>query len=815
MFNIIAEEIKLGDTILKIETGLMARQATSAVTITMGETVVLCTVVVNNKIGEVLDFLALTVNYQEKFYAVGKIPGGFIKRETRSSDDESLTARLIDRALRPLFPKNYHKEIQVVCTVLSYDQQNEPDVLALIGSSAAMWISGIPISEPIAGTRVNYKDGELSCNLSLQNRLKCELDLIIAGTSDSILMVESEAKEVTEDIILSAIDFGQKQIAGIVTLIKRLAEKFGTNNAIPRTQDYTAVSKGDAEISSALSTLDMMDKCLKQIHSKYFQEISDAYSEIRKKSRKNSVELIKQKVLKDFMQDGEYHEHTVLNAFERCKGEIMRAKVINTKQRIDGRGVSDIRDISCIVDVLPRTHGSALFTRGETQSLGVVTIGVTQDEQLSENLLGLKSENFILHYNFPHFSVGEVGSMRAPSRREIGHGKLAQRALRAIVPSKEEFNHTIRVVSEIFESNGSSSMASVCSISLALMAAGISTKRHVAGIAMGLIKQGEEFLVLSDIMGDEDHLGDMDLKVAATRIGITALQMDIKVTGITREIMSSAIAQALTGTNKILSIMENAICTPRKSLNKYAPRAVQIKITQDKIREVIGVGGKIIKDICLKSGAKVEIEDSGIITITANNIESIDKAHDMIKVITAEPEVGTIYNGIVTKIVDFGAFVKYFGETEGLLHISEIANTRIEKVSHYLSEGDDIKVRLIGMDRNGKSKLSMRSLEEESEETYAYKNDTGKHQNNTKHNKSYYRCKSQNDGAVNLYQSEKSDTNQNSINDRGTFNKKAEFDSHRSTYHNKQHKKSYENKQENNNSEMGDDGTIKKRRRFF
>lgn len=722
MFNIITKEIDWNGQKLKLETGMIARHTHGAVVVQMGETVVLCTVVVGNKAQSDLDFLALTINYQEKFYAAGKIPGGFIKRETKPSDAEALISRIIDRAMRPAFPKDYFHEIQVICTVLSYDCQNEPDLLALIGTSAAMWIAGLPIISPIAGVRVGYSNGELLCNPTIENCANSELELVLAGTSDSVFMIESEAKEISTEIMLLAIDFGQSQIRIITHMIEEFGRALGVNGTIPRIHDYSIAAKNNL-MHYTQHSLDTDDSsrppivtkalCVEEINAvqEYMSALHAAFNEKQKQRRRECLDVVRRKILCDLVGGKQYCEKVVRNAIHSCESTILRSKILQEKQRVDGRGVSEVRKINCMLNLLPRTHGSALFTRGETQSLAIVTIGVTQDEQLSENLLGLRSDNFMLHYNFPPYSVGEVGAMRAPGRREIGHGKLAQKAVRAVMPSKREFGYAIRLVSEITESNGSSSMASVCSASLALMVAGVPIKKHVAGIAMGMIKEHDNFVILTDIMGDEDHLGDMDFKVASTRDGITALQMDIKVSGITRTVIETALKQAQDGIAHILDILEDTIPAPNQSLSKYAPHITQIKIQQDKIRDVIGTGGKIIKDICLKSGAKIEIDDSGIITIAAANSEATAKAKNIILAITAEPEVGEVYCGIVTKITDFGAFVKYFGETEGLLHISEIKDTRIANVSDHLREGESINVRLIGIDRNGKSRLSMRAVD--------------------------------------------------------------------------------------------------------
>ncbi len=690
MFNIITKEINWNGQKLKLETGRIARQAHGSVLVSLGETIVLCTVVASKQKDSELDFLALTVNYQEKFYASGRIPGGFIKRETKATEAETLTSRLIDRSLRPLFPKNYYNEIQVICTVLSYDAENEAETISLIGASAALWLSGLPLSEPVAAARVGYKQGEFYSNPNRKQVQEGKLDLIVSGTADSIIMVESEAAELSSDIMLEAISYGHEQLKPVIELIKDFANAAGVDNTCPR-----VVNKVNNEFAN------IIDK-------NYTALIESALDERNKKLRNNKLDEVHQRIVNENISA--HPENLIKDAFSSFKSKLLRNRVLESNIRLDGRGVKEIRSIDCLLDLLPKVHGSALFTRGETQALAVTTVGTAYDEQMSEDLAGTKSDNLILHYNFPPYSVGEVGVLKAPGRREIGHGKLALKALKAVLPSKQVFPYTVRIVSDITESNGSSSMATVCSSSLSLMAAGIPIKKHVAGIAMGLVKDNDNFVVLSDIMGDEDHLGDMDFKVAATDTGITALQMDIKVLGISHNIMKTAIKQAEEGIEHILKLMKESIEMPRKELSPSAPRIVSININKDKIREVIGTGGKKIREICEQSGAKIEIDDSGKITISAPNQSSIDTAVTIIEGITTEPEIGQIYQGRVVKITDFGAFIRFLNGIEGLLHISEIAEQRIESVSDFLSENDNIEVKVIGIDKNGKPKLSMKSL---------------------------------------------------------------------------------------------------------
>lgn len=686
MFDIIKKEMIWGNATLILETGKIARQATAAVTASLGETVVLCTVVGSKEADLSTDFFPLTVNYQEKFYAAGKIPGGFIKRETKPSEREVLTSRLIDRPIRPLFPDGYRNAVQVICTVLSYDGVNDPDILSIIAASAALKISGIPFQSTIAAARVGYKDGAFVLNEKNPDAL---LELIVAGTSDSILMVESEAKELSESVMLEAILFGQKSFADVITLIDQ----------------FVAESKVQAWDFTPALNVELVEKMTTRFHD----EVKAVYSEPRKKERVAALSALYKNVVSAMEAEG-FAAGAIKAEFNTLCESTVRSKVLKEHVRIDSRKLDEIRPIACELDLLPRAHGSALFTRGETQALVVTTIGTSQDEQMADDLLGNRSDRFMLHYNFPPYSVGEISSLRAPGRREIGHGKLALKALSTVVPSKDLFGYTIRLVSEITESNGSSSMATVCGASLSLMAAGVPITSPVAGIAMGLIKEGDDFAVLSDIMGDEDYLGDMDFKVAGTTKGITALQMDIKTSGISEQIMQVALSQALKGLNHIIEEMLKTIKSARNEISQYAPRVVSMQIDKDKIREVIGSGGKVIRDICEKSGAKVDIEDSGKINIAAVTEESRDIAIKMISEIIAVPEMYKTYTGPITKLASFGAFVKFLGATEGLLHISEVANERIAEITDVLTEGQVITVQVIGIEPNGKVRLSMKSL---------------------------------------------------------------------------------------------------------
>jgi polyribonucleotide nucleotidyltransferase len=699
MFDIHVEEIEWAGRTLRLETGRVARQADGAVLATYGETTVLATVVADRQPKPGLDFFPLTVNYVEKTYAAGKIPGGFFKREARPSEKETLVSRLIDRPIRPLFAKGFKCETQVILTVLSHDLENDPDIVAMVGASAALCLSGAPFLGPIGAARVGYIDGEYVVNPTLDQMPDSVLDLVVAGTTDAVLMVESEAQELSEEIMLGAVMKGHEDFQPVIEAIIRLAERGARE---PRehnpedTSDLLAAAKKLAE-----------------------KDLQAAYSIAGKEERRDAISAARTKVVEELCDpedDDAPAPNKVGEVFKSLEAGIVRGQIIDTGSRIDGRGLADVRQIKCEVGVLPRTHGSALFTRGETQALVVTTLGTGDDEQFIDALEGTYKENFLLHYNFPPYSVGETGRSGFTSRREIGHGKLAWRAVHPMLPKKEEFPYTIRVVSEITESNGSSSMASVCGASLAMMDAGVPLTRPIAGIAMGLILEGEKFAVLSDILGDEDHLGDMDFKVAGTEEGVTSLQMDIKITGITQEIMSTALFQAKDGRLHILGKMSEAITQGREELGEHAPRIEVMTIPADKIREVIGTGGKVIREIVEKTGAKVNINDDGVINIASADGASIKAAKDWIHSIVAEPEEGVIYDGKVVKVVDFGAFVNFFGAKDGLVHISELAPKRVEKVSDIVSEGQDVKVKLLGFDQRGKVRLSMKQVDQETGE---------------------------------------------------------------------------------------------------
>jgi polyribonucleotide nucleotidyltransferase len=699
MFNVTKKSIEWGGRTLTLETGKIARQADGAVLATYGNTVVLCTVVAAKTPKADIDFFPLTVNYQEKAFAAGKIPGGFFKREGRPTEKEVLTSRLIDRPIRPLFPNGFYNETQVVCTLLSHDMQNDPDMVALVGASAALTLSGVPFMGPIAGCRVGYVNGEYLLNPTRAELLDSQLDLVVAGTARSVLMVESEAQELSEEVMLGAVSYGHKEMQAVIKLIISLAE-----NAAKDPWDFKKPE--NAELEASVRKIAETD-------------LRAAYKLTGKQERSNRLDEIKKAVKvalgKDSGENG-YDDKTLGNQLKKLEQDIVRTDYVTSQKRIDGRGPADIRQIIGEVGVLPMTHGSALFTRGETQAVVVATLGTSQDEQVIDALEGEYREGFMLHYNFPPYSTGEVGRMGSPGRREIGHGKLAWRAVHPMLPSKEEFPYTLRCVSEITESNGSSSMATVCGSSLALMDAGVPLKRPVAGIAMGLIKEKSGFIVLSDILGDEDHLGDMDFKVAGTSQGITALQMDIKIDGITEEIMQVALTQAHAGRNHILGEMAKALSAPRESVGSTAPRITSMTIPKDKIREVIGSGGKVIREICEVTGAKVDIEDDGTVRIAATSEEAGKKAYDWIYSIVAEPEVGQIHTGKVVRVVDFGAFVNFFGAKDGLVHISELADHRVAKVEDVVKEGDVVKVKVLDIDNRGKIRLSMRAVNQETGE---------------------------------------------------------------------------------------------------
>ncbi|MCH8111853.1 MAG: polyribonucleotide nucleotidyltransferase [Proteobacteria bacterium] len=694
MFDVRRKEIDWGGRKLVLETGRMARQADGAVLVSYGDTVVLCTAVAQKTPRVGIDFFPLTVNYQEKTFAAGKIPGGFFKREGRPAEKETLTSRLIDRPIRPLFHKSFRNETQVICTVLSHDLENNSDIPALIGASAALTISGIPFLGPIAGARVGYSGGEYVLNPLVDEMAASDLDLIVAGTADAVLMVESEASELSEDVMLGAVMFGQEQFQPVLKMIIELAEECAKEPwALPEEEDHSKTAAKLEEIIGA--------------------DLRAAYKEKGKQPRTVLLAAAREKATAAFEGDDELGPNVVKDLFKKMEKTIVRRQVLDSGVRIDGRDTKTVRQIVAETDVLPRTHGSALFTRGETQALVVTTLGTGQDEQIVDALDGEYREHFMLHYNFPPYSVGETKFMASPGRREIGHGKLAWRALRALMPDRETFPYTIRVVSEVTESNGSSSMATVCGSSLSLMGAGVPLKSACAGIAMGLILEDDGFAVLSDILGDEDHLGDMDFKVAGTEDGITALQMDIKVTGITREIMQAALDQAHEGRKHILREMAKALSSSRASVAEYAPRITTITIPKDKIREVIGTGGKVIREICETTGAKIDIEDDGTIKVASADTAAGEAAIKWIKDIVAEPEIGVIYKGKVVKVVDFGAFVNFIGSKDGLVHISELAPRRVGKVTDIVNEGDEVWVKVLSFDDRGKVRLSMKMIDQE------------------------------------------------------------------------------------------------------
>ncbi|SFZ84928.1 polyribonucleotide nucleotidyltransferase [Devosia enhydra] len=688
-------ELNWGGQPLTLETGKIARQADGAVLATLGETVLLATVVSAKSAKPGQDFFPLTVNYQEKYFAAGKIPGGYFKREGRPTEAETLISRLIDRPIRPLFPEGYKNETQVIVTVLQHDLENNPDVLAMVAASAALTISGVPFMGPIGAARVGYIDGQYVLNTPIDKRSDSKLDLIMAGTQDAVLMVESEAKELSEEVMLGAVMFGHEQSRKVIDAIIKLAELAAKEPREFTAPDYSALEKDVLAIAET--------------------DLRAAYQLTDKQARYAAVGTANAKVKEAFaarIEAGEVSSEDLGEVVHNLQAKIVRWNILDTGHRIDGRDLKTVRPIVAEVGVLPRTHGSALFTRGETQALVVATLGTGEDEQYIDTLEGTKKENFLLHYNFPPYSVGEAGRMGSPGRREIGHGKLAWRAVNPIRPSAEEFPYTIRVVSEITESNGSSSMATVCGTSLALMDAGVPLARPVAGIAMGLILEGERFAVLSDILGDEDHLGDMDFKVAGTSEGVTSLQMDIKIAGITEEIMKVALAQAKDGRAHILGEMAKALATSRGEVGEFAPRIETMKIPTEKIREVIGTGGKVIREIVEKTGAKINIEDDGTIKIASSDGKQIDAAIKWIKSITDEAEVGAIYQGTVVKTADFGAFVNFFGAKDGLVHISQLAEQRVAKTTDVVKEGDKVWVKLLGFDERGKVRLSMKVVDQ-------------------------------------------------------------------------------------------------------
>jgi polyribonucleotide nucleotidyltransferase len=701
MFNVVKKSIEWGEETLTLETGKVARQADGSVIVTLGETSVMANVTFARKQKPGQDFFPLTVHYQEKYYAAGKIPGGFFKREARPTEKETLTARLIDRPIRPLFMPGFKNEVLVICTVLSHDLVNDPDMVAMIAASAALTISGAPFRGPIAGCRVGFEDGDYVLNPTVDDmqdlRLNPEqrLDLVVAGTKDAVMMVESEAYELSEAEMLGAVKFAHDQIQPVLDLIIAVAEDAAKEPFDFQAPDYSDLS---AAVKAAGET-----------------DMRAAFAHTDKQERTAAVSAARD-VIKAALTEEQLADGNLGSAMKGLEAGILRGDVVKTGKRIDGRGTADIRSIVSETGILPRTHGSALFTRGETQAMVVTTLGTGDDEQFIDALHGNFKSNFLLHYNFPPYSVGEVGRVMGPGRREIGHGKLAWRALQAVLPASTDFPYTIRVVSEITESNGSSSMASVCGGSLSMMDAGVPLKSAVAGVAMGLIMEEDgSYAILSDILGDEDHLGDMDFKVAGTENGITSLQMDIKIAGITPEIMEKALAQAKDGRMHILGEMANAL-TEAADFSVHAPRIETMQIPTDKIREVIGSGGKVIREIVEVSGAKVDINDEGIIKIASPNGDSIKKAYDMIHSIVAEPEEGVIYTGKVVKIVDFGAFVNFFGKRDGLVHVSQIENRRLNHPSDVLKEGQEVKVKLLGFDDRGKVRLSMKVVDQETGE---------------------------------------------------------------------------------------------------
>src|SRR6056300_1640781 len=692
MFEVYRKELTWGGKLLTFETGKIARQADGAVMVTYGGTTVLCTAVGASSAKPGIDFFPLTVNYQEKTFAAGRIPGGFFKREGRPSEKETLVSRLIDRPIRPLFHKNYKNETQIIATVLAHDMENDPDILAIIGASAALTISGLPFMGPIGACRVGWDGNQYILNPTVEQMKEATLDLVVAGTKEGVLMVESEASELSEEVMLGAVDYGHKEIENVIDAIIELAEVAAKE---PRPLPEEPVEK---------------DQYLKVIKP-YKKKFEKAYKETDKSKRSKILSEIRNEIINEL---GELVNVTLASTLIKdLEADIVRGNILKTKERIDGRDTKTVRPIVAEVGTLPRAHGSALFTRGETQALVVATLGTGQDEQIIDSLEGEYRSKFMLHYNFPPYSVGEAGRVGSPGRREIGHGKLAWRALRPLLPTKDEFPYTIRLVSEITESNGSSSMATVCGGSLAMMDAGVPLKRPVAGIAMGLIKEGDDFAVLSDILGDEDHLGDMDFKVAGSQNGVTSLQMDIKITGITEEIMKTALGQAKDGRIHILNEMAKALTSARDDLADSAPKITTLKIPVDKIRDIIVPGGKIIREICEETGDKIDIEDDSTVKVAAVSGSSGEAAVARIRDIVAEPELGVIYDGTVVKTVDFGAFVNFLGAKDGLVHISELQNGRTEKTTDICKDGDAVKVKVIGFDDRGKVKLSMKRVDQE------------------------------------------------------------------------------------------------------
>ena len=694
MFDIQKSEVMWGGKKLTLETGRVARQADGAVLATYGETVVLCAVTAAKGVKEGQDFFPLTVHYQEKYSAAGRIPGGFFKRERGATEKETLVSRLIDRPVRPLFPEGFYNEINVIAQVLSYDGECEPDILAMVAASAALTISGVPFMGPIGAARVGYVDGEYILNPTNEQVKEGQLELVVAGTQDAVMMVESEAHELSEEVMLGAVMFAHRESQVVINAIIDLAEKAAKDPWDMAPQ---------ADISAAKKKLEKL----------IGNDIAAAYKMTSKSARSNALNEARAKAKEAFASETPQDQMAAIKLVKKLEAEIVRTAILKEGRRIDGRNTTQIRPIEAAVQFLPRTHGSALFTRGETQAICTTTLGTKDAEQMIDGLTGLSYERFLLHYNFPPYSVGEVGRFGAPGRREVGHGKLAWRALRPVLPTVEEFPYTIRVLSDITESNGSSSMATVCGGSLAMMDAGVPLKRPVSGIAMGLILEGKDFAVISDILGDEDHLGDMDFKVAGTEAGITSLQMDIKIAGITEEIMKVALAQAKEGRAHILGEMNKALSGTREEMSAHAPRIETMSIPKDKIREVIGTGGKVIREIVATTGAKVDIDDEGVIKISSSDVSQIEAARNWINGIVQEPEVGKVYTGKVVSMVDFGAFVNFMGSRDGLVHISEIKNERVAKVADVLAEGQEVKVKVLGIDDRGKVRLSMRLVDQE------------------------------------------------------------------------------------------------------
>jgi polyribonucleotide nucleotidyltransferase len=693
MFDIKTVSLEWGGKTLTLETGHIARQANGAVLATYGETVVLCAVTAAKSVKEGQDFFPLTVNYQEKFFAAGRIPGGFFKRERGATEKETLVSRLIDRPVRPLFPEGFYNEINVIAQVLSYDGETEPDIVAMIAASAALTISGVPFMGPIGACRVGYEDGEYTLNPRQDVAANGNLDLVVAATGNAVMMVESEAKELSEEVMLGAVIFAHDEIKKVVNAIIDLAEK-------------AAKEPWDVAVNDNSAIKDQLKKLIGK-------DIAAAYKLTDKSARSAALNAARDKAKEAFAKEDAQTQMVAIKTVKKVEADIVRGAILKDGQRIDGRTTTQVRPIESIVGFLPRTHGSALFTRGETQAICTTTLGTKDAEQMIDGLEGLSYSNFMLHYNFPPYSVGEVGRFGAPSRRDTGHGKLAWRALRAVLPTKDEFPYTIRVVSDITESNGSSSMATVCGGSLSMMDAGVPISRPVSGIAMGLILEGSEFTVLSDILGDEDHLGDMDFKVAGTSEGITTMQMDIKVAGITREIFEAALNQAKEGRAHILGEMTKALGSARTELSAHAPRIETLQIDKSKIRDVIGTGGKVIREIVAETGAKVDIDDEGLIKISSSDLSQIEAARNWILGIVEEPEIGKIYAGKVVNIVDFGAFVNFMGGKDGLVHVSEMKNERVEKPGDVVSEGMEVKVKVLEIDNRGKVRLSMRVVDQE------------------------------------------------------------------------------------------------------